>query len=269
MSTQKIGLIGTGNMGAAMVKGWIRADPGMAGRITVADAVSSSARRLAKETGVAIARSNVELVKKSDLVLIAVKPADIESALEDTLELFGRGKILVSVAAGRTILSLETIFPVDVAVFRLMPNVAVEVNAGTICLASGNNVDVQTEEEVSDLFNLVGRVIVLPENLFPAATAIGGSGPGFLALIADAFIDGGIMAGLPAPMAREITMSMLHGASKLLMEQALLPSELRHRVTSPAGTTASGIAHLERAGVRSAIIDAVQMAAGRSSELGK
>ncbi len=268
MSVQRIGLIGSGSMGSAMVKGWVKADPGMAGRITVTDAVASSARRLAQETGVAVATSNLELVENSDLVLMAVKPPDIEHALEGVLEQFGRGKILVSVAAGRTIISLESIFPVDVAIIRLMPNVAVEVNAGAICFASGNNVDPQTEEEVIELFRPLGRVIVLPEKLFDAATAIGGSGPGFIALIADAFIDGGIMAGLPAPVARELTLTMLYGTAKLLMDQGLLPSELRHRVTSPAGTTASGVAQLERDGVRSAIIDAVQIAAGRAKELG-
>lgn len=268
MSVKRIGLIGAGNIGSAMVRGWKKADPGMAERITVADAVPSSARRLAKETGVAVASSNLDLIKNSDLVIIAVKPPDVEAALEGSLEQFGRGKILISVAAGRTVISLESIFPVDVAVFRLMPNVAVEVNAGTICIASGNNVDPQTEEEVFELFRPLGPVIVLQEKLFAAATAIGGSGPGFLALIADAFIDGGIMAGLPAPIARELTVTMLYGTAKLLLDQGLLPSELRHRVTSPAGTTASGIAQLERDGARSAIIDAVQVAAGRANELG-
>jgi len=268
MSIKRIGLIGSGNMGTAMVKGWIKADPGMAARITVTDAISSAARRLAKETGVAVAKSNLELVKNSDLVLIAVKPADVEAALEGTLERFGRGKILISIAAGRTIISLESIFPVNVAVVRLMPNVAVEVNAGTICFASGNNVDPQTEGEVADLFRLLGDVVMLSEKLFAAATAIGGSGPGFVALVVDAFIDGGVMAGLPAPIARELTVAMLHGTSSLLLEESLSSLELRHKVTSPAGTTAAGIAQLERNGVRSAFIEAVQVAAGRANELG-
>lgn len=268
MSIKRIGLIGTGNMGSAMVKGWIKADRAMVERITIADAIPSAAKRLAKETGVAVANSNLELVEGSDLVVIAVKPGDIEHALDGCLEQFGRGKILVSVAAGRTVISLESIFPVDVAVVRLMPNVAAEVNAGTICFASGNNVDPQTEEDVAELFRPLGRVIILTEKLFAAATAISGSGPGFIALFADAFIDGGVMAGLPVPIARELTVTMLYGTAKLLMDQGLLPSELRHRVTSPAGTTASGIAQLERDGARSAIIDAVQVAAGRAKELG-
>jgi len=268
MSTKRIGLIGAGNMGSAMVKGWLKSDPGMVDRITVTDAIPMAAKRLAKETGIAVASSNLKLVKDSDLILMAVKPPDIEKALEGTFEQFGRGKILVSVAAGRTVISLESIFPVEVAVFRLMPNVAVEVNAGTICFASGNNVDPQTEEEVFELFRPLGHVISLDEKLFSAATAIGGSGPGFMALFADAFVDGGVMAGLPVPIARELTVSMMHGTAKLLFEKGILPNELRHIVTSPAGTTASGIAQLERDGARSAIIDAVQVAAGRANELG-
>jgi len=268
MSIKRIGLIGSGNMGSAMVKGWIKADPSMAKRITVTDAAPAAARRLAKEAGVTAAKSTLELVKKSDLVLIAVKPSDVESALEGVLDQFGKGKLLASVAAGRTTVSLETIFPTETAIIRLMPNLAVEVNAGTICIAAGTYVDTKTELEVGELFGLLGQVIPLPEKLFAAATAIGGSGPGFLALIADAFIDGGIMAGLPAHAARELTISMLGGTSKLMFEKGIEPGELRRQVTSPAGTTAAGIARLERGGVRGSIIDAVQAAAGRAGELG-
>jgi pyrroline-5-carboxylate reductase len=206
-------------------------------------------------------------VEASDLVILAVKPQDVEAALADCLSLFGRGKILASVAAGRTITFLETMFTDDVPVFRLMPNVAVEVCAGTIAFAAGHNVDPETEQVVYDLFTPLGRVVPLPEKLFGAATAIGGSGPGFLALIVDAFIDAGMMAGLPASAARELTLSMMHGTAEMLIEGGLAPIDLRRKVTSPAGTTAAGLAQLERDGVRSAIIDAVQAALERANEL--
>lgn len=268
MSIKRIGLIGSGSIGAAFVKGWLRADPGMVSRITVTDAFPAMAEKLASTTGVAVAATNAELVEKSDLVLLAVKPGDIDRALEDSLQQFGRGKILVSVAAGRTLVSLEMLFPVEVAVFRLMPNVAVEVCAGTIAFASGNNVDPETEEKVYELFNPLGRVVPMPEKLFAAATAISGSGPGFMALIVDAFIDAGVMAGLSASMARELTYSMVSGTAKLLIDSGLSPIELRHKVSSPAGTTVAGIAQLERDGTRSAIIDAVQVALERANELG-
>jgi pyrroline-5-carboxylate reductase len=268
MSIDKIGVIGAGNMGGAFVRGWLKADPSMAGRIAVSDAVEFAAERLSRDTGVAKAAGNTELVEQSDLVLLAVKPADVESALAGTLKQFGRGKILVSCVAGRTTASLEVLFPVDVAVARVMPNVAVEVGAGTISFASGSNVDLETEERIIEIFNPLGHVIVLQEKLFAAATAIGGSGPGFLAVIAEAFIDAGVMAGLSSASARELTYSMMAGTSRLLQEAGLSPSELRHKVTSPAGTTAAGIAQLERDGTRSAIIDAVQVTVKRANELG-
>lgn len=267
MNINSIGLIGAGNIGTAFVKGWLKADPAMASRITVADAHRPAAEKLSAEAKVAMAASNPELVEKSDLVLLAVKPDDVEEALKDSIELFAKGKILASVAAGRTIAFLETMFPVDVAVFRLMPNVAVEICAGTIAFAAGSNVDPETENRVYEIFTPLGRVVPLPEKLFSAATAIAGSGPGFLALIVDAFIDAGVMAGLPVGAARELTCSMLAGTAGLLTEGGLAPIELRRRVTSPAGTTASGLAQLERDGVRSAIIDAVQVALERANEL--
>jgi pyrroline-5-carboxylate reductase len=268
MKIGKIGLIGCGNIGSAFVRGWLRHDPAMASRIIVADAREEAAEQLSRETGVAAATGNVDLASRSDLVLIAVKPNDVESAVADTVELFGRGKILASVAAGRTIAFLEALFPEDVPVFRLMPNVAVEVGAGTICFASGSNVDPETEEQVFELFSGLGRVVPMPEKLFAAATAIAGSGPGFMAVIADAFVDAGVMTGLPGAVARELTFSMLYGTAALLIEAGLSPSELRHVVTSPAGTTAAGISQLERDGVRSAIIDSVQVAVNRAVELG-
>ena len=268
MNIGNIGLIGAGNIGSAFVRGWVRADAAMAARLIVADASRFLSERLSEEAGVASTDTNRELVEKCDVVLVAVKPADIETALADCLDLFGMGKILVSLAAGRTTTSLEMLFPVGVPVIRLMPNVAVSVGAGTIVLATGEHVDLETEENVTELLAPLGRIVTLPEKLFPAATAISGSGPGFLALIADGFIDAGVMAGLPGSVSRELTSVMINGVARLLIEEGLSPTELRHRVTSPAGTTAAGLAQLERDGVRAAIIDAIQVAANRANELG-
>jgi pyrroline-5-carboxylate reductase len=268
MKISRIGLIGCGNIGTAFIRGWLRADPSMASHIIVSDAVPQAAEKLGRETGVATATDNAGLVEQADLVLLAVKPGDIEAALEPAAPLFGKGKVLVSVAAGRTIAYLEALFPVEVPVFRIMPNVAVEVGAGTICFAAGTNVDPETEEKVYELFTALGRVVPLPERLFGAATAVSGSGPGFMALIVDAFIDAGVMAGLPGGVAQELTNHMLEGTASLLIEAGLSASELRQKVTSPAGTTAAGLSQLERGGVRSAIIDSVQAAVDRAHELG-
>lgn len=268
MKINRIGVIGAGNMGSAFVRGWLRADPSMNSRIMVSDASAAAAERLSRDTGVGLAATNAELVEQAGLVLLAVKPADVEAALGDAIPRFSEGKVLVSCVAGRTTASLEVLFSSAVPVFRLMPNVAVEVCAGTISFASGSNADPDTRQEVKQIFSLLGNVISMQEKLFAAATAIGGSGPGFLALIVDAFVDAGIMAGLPSAEARELTYSMMSGTAKLLLEAGLSPGELRHKVTSPAGTTAAGLAQLERDGARSAIIDAVQVTVKRANELG-
>lgn len=268
MKFANIGLIGAGNIGSAFVRGWTRADDAMVGRIRVADVSRFLAERLGEETGVAVADSNEQLVEQSDVVLLAVKPYDIDGVLEEVAGQFGMGKVLISLAAGRTTTSLEMLFPVGVPVIRLMPNVAVAVGAGTVVFASGDNVDLETEEKIIELLSPLGRVVTLPESLFSAATAISGSGPGFIALIADAFVDAGVMAGLPGNVARDLTAAMINGTASMMIEGGLSPTELRHKVTSPAGTTAAGLAQMERDGVRSAIIDAIQVAVSRADELG-
>lgn len=268
MSLASIGVLGSGSIGSAFVRGWVRSDPALAARITVADVLTPAAETLAGETGAAVAAGNNELAEKSELVLLAVKPADVATTLAGISSSFGAGKVLASVAAGVTIESLENLLPEGTPVIRLMPNLAIETGAGTICFTAGTHVSGEVETGARELLGRLGQVVTLPEKLFAAATAIAGSGPGFVALIVDAFMDAGVMAGLKAADARELTASMLEGTARLLAETGISPEELRRRVTSPAGTTAAGLAELERRGVRAAIIDAVRASVQRAEELG-
>jgi pyrroline-5-carboxylate reductase len=263
-----LGLIGAGNMASAMVDGWVRADPARASRILVSDRGSGRAARLAESRGVGVAASNRELVERSEIVVMAVKPIDVERVLREVSGLITPERSVLSVAAGVSTTTLETIVDEDVPVFRCMPNVGVRVCAGTLAFAEGRFAGTDAEPRVLEWLEQLGTVVRLEERLFDAATALAGSGPAFLGLIVEAFEDAGIVSGLSAAKARELIVSTMVGTAGLLDEFGMSCSDLRRTVTSPGGTAAAGLAQMERAGVRSGIIDGVLAAMRRASELG-
>ena len=266
--TTILGSIGAGNMAGAMVEGWLRADPALGERILVTDRGSGRAARLAERLGVQHVADNGELVRRADVVLIAVKPIDVERVLRDASELIDAGTAVVSVAAGVATTTLENVLEQGVPLFRCMPNVGVKVGAGTLCFASGPFTGTEAESRVLGWLGQIGTVVTLEERLFDAATALAGSGPAFLGLVIEAFEDAGIVSGLTHAKSRQLILSTVLGTATLLDEHDLACSDLRRMVTSPGGTAAAGLAALERAGVRGAIIDGVVAAMRRAAELG-
>jgi len=251
-----------------MIEGFVRADPARAGRILATDRGSGKAARLAEERGIVHVPSNEELIDRSDVVLLCVKPIDVERVLREVSDLITPQKAIASVAAGVGTATLETILDVDAPVFRFMPNVGVRVGAGTLAFSSGRFTNTAAEEAVLACFSLLGEVVPLEERLFDAATALSGSGPAFLGLIVEAFEDAGIVAGLTHESARRLILSTVGGTAALLTEEDIACADLRRMVTSPGGTAAAGLAEMERRGVRGAIIDGVSAARRRAGELG-
>jgi pyrroline-5-carboxylate reductase len=267
-TTATLGLIGAGNMASAMVRGWVRADPGMSARILVTDRGSGRAARLAGEYGVRHVEDNAELVRAADIVVLSVKPIDVERVLRDVSDAVTPRKAIASVAAGVRTSTLETILDVDAPVFRFMPNVGVQVGQGTLAYSAGRFIHTEAEEAVLAAFGLLGEVVPLEERQFDAATALSGSGPAFLGLIVEAFEDAGIVSGLSYADSRRLILSTITGTAGLLRDEDVPCSVLRRMVTSPGGTAAAGLAEMERQGVRGAIIDGVVAAMRRAGELG-
>jgi len=268
----RIGMIGLGNMASAMVAGWVRADPSIAARIHLTDHGSGRARALAEEVGSeqgspVVHADNRALVEAVDVVLLCVKPIDIEDVLREVSDLVEAHHVVGSVAAGVQTATMENLLDDDVPVIRLMPNVPVRVNAGTLVYALGR----ATSDKVGpslELFELLGTCVELQERLFDAATALSGSGPAFFGLVVEAFEDAAIVAGLSAAIGRELAVTTMVGTAQMLVVEGLSCSELRRMVTSPGGTAATGLAQMERGGVRGAIIDTVVAARDRARELG-
>ena len=205
--------------------------------------------------------------EKADGVVVAVKPDDVAAACA-AIAGAGCGRVL-SIAAGVTIERLEAALGHGIPVVRAMPNTPALVGAGAAAIAPGSSADDDDLAWAESILAAVGIVVRVPETLLDAVTGLSGSGPAYVFLVAEALIDAGVLAGLPRGVSVALANQTLLGAARLLTETGDGPEALRAAVTSPGGTTASGLRALESAGVRAAFVDAVMAATERSRELGR
>ena len=257
-----VGLVGAGAMGRALLAGLVRGRPHWGARCRVADAVPEAAAAGAAEVGGAVA--TVAEAGACDLVVLAVKPKDVPAALAGIAAVLRPDALLLSVAAGWDLGRLRAHVPHG-GLVRTMPNLAVRDGAGLVALAT-EGLPEGREDDLGPALAPLGEVVPLPESLFAAATALAGSGPGLVALIAEAMEEGGVAAGLSRDQARAMTRAVLAGTAALLAD-GTDPAVLRQRVSSPAGTTVAGVAVLERGAVRAHVAEAVLAAARRAGEL--
>jgi pyrroline-5-carboxylate reductase len=253
-----VGLVGAGNMAAALARGWSAAESGP-DQLVVSDLDAERAKRLAEETRGRAAGSNAELAELSDVVVLATKPAALKSVAEEMrVTVADRGLPVVSILGATPLASVERAFGPGTAVLRFMPNVAAEVRAGTFCYAPGEALDERTERSLLDLFGLLGEIVPVEERLMDAATAIAGCGPAFFALVAESLVDAGVKEGLDARQAARLAMTTMGGTAELMRKRGGDAVGLRRAVTSPGGVTAAGLAALEGYGVRAAFGAAVE-----------
>ncbi len=236
-----VGFAGSGSMAAAMARGW-GAD---AGPLLFTDSGSGRATELATELG-GEAVGNGELAERADLVVLAVKPAALDSV---AAELAGT-KAVMSLLGATPLERIAAAFPGAEDVCRVMPNVAVEVRRGVLCVAGGISADAR------GLLQMLGHVVELPDEDFDAATAIMGCAPAYLALAVEALADAGVEAGLGEELARELVVETTGGTAELLRERH--PHDVRRAVASPGGSTEAGLEALDREGARAAFEAAVR-----------
>lgn len=258
-----IGLIGAGAMGCALAAGLVRGRPELGDRLRIADSVPVAVAAAVEDVGGHPATAAEAAA--ADVVCVAVKPADMAAALESVRSALSPGAVVLSVAAGWDLDGLAAALP-GAGLVRAMPNLAVRHGAGLVAVAYRGIPD-DRREVLGALLEPLGTVVELPEKLFPAATALAGSGPGFVALVAEALEDGAVAAGLPRAQARTMAAGVIAGTGALLADGGD-PAALRQRVSSPAGTTIAGLRVLERGAVRAHVADAVVAAAERAGELG-
>ena len=260
---QSIGLIGSGAMGRAMLAGLLLGTDADDVAVIVADAVPAAAAAGVGESGGRV--GSAAEAAACELVVLAVKPKDAADALAALAPHAGVDTTVVSVVAGWDTARLAAAAP-TVCIVRTMPNLAVRFGAGLVAVAA-DGLDPARGAQLIARLDRLGEVVALPESLFPAATALAGSGPGFLALIVEAFEDGGVASGLTRDQSRAMARAVLAGTAALLADGDVDPAQLRQQVSSPGGTTIAGLMVLERGSVRAHVADAIVAAARRAAEL--
>lgn len=265
---KKIGFIGGGAMAEAIIKGLING--GMEpGGIYVSDKSPERLSYLQKTLGLSVTGDNEVVVNNSEIIILAVKPQNLREAVESFAAVFTPDKVLVSILAGISTEAIESLLPSGSRVIRTVPNTPALVGCGATVLTAGRGVGEEDLEEASAIFRSVGSVAVLPEKLLNAVTGLSGSGPAYIYLIIEALADGGVLAGLSRDMAIKLAVETVKGAAQMVEDTGKHPGQLKDMVTSPAGTTISGLLEMEKAGVRGIIMETVLTAARRAEYLAK
>lgn len=268
--SKKLSLIGGGVMGEGILACLLQENIYLPQEMLISDPSASRRQFLAETYQVRVTGDNQEAIQDSDTVLLAIKPQILAKVLAE-LDLDARKTplpLIISILAGVSIERLEKAFP-HYPVIRAMPNTPATVGAGITAIAPGQLVTTKHLQTATNLLQAIGKVVELPENLLDGVTGLSGSGPAYVALMVEALTDGGVATGLPRAIAAELALQTVLGTAKLLEIQQLHPALLKDKVTSPGGTTIAAVAELEKAGFRSALIEAVKAAANRSRALGE
>eukprot|EP00730_Choanoeca_flexa_P011647 TRINITY_DN27393_c0_g1_i1.p1 TRINITY_DN27393_c0_g1~~TRINITY_DN27393_c0_g1_i1.p1 ORF type:complete len:277 (+),score=79.86 TRINITY_DN27393_c0_g1_i1:55-831(+) len=255
-------------MAQALVKGMIQGFVTPAQNICAHDVVKA-ARDIMADIGVKVQENCNDVVSNADVIVLAVKPNDIHDVLKDIKSGLGTKKLLVSIAAGVKIATIEKQLHSHARVIRVMPNTPALVREGASAIAAGSDATKDDIETVLEMMNAVGTCVSVKESQMDAVTGLSGSGPAYGFLMIEAMADGGVLAGLPRKTAQTLAAQTLLGAAKMVLETGLQPGELKDQVTSPAGTTIAGVHALETSAFRGTVMAAVKAAADRAHELGK
>lgn len=264
---KKLGFIGAGKMAEALLKGIISQEIFASQQIHISDIKEERLIELKDSYGVQITEDNQELVKESDIVVLAVKPNIITDVLAEVADNFTDKQVIYSIAAGVELESIETRLSSQTAVFRLMPNTPALIGEGAIAYSPGSYCQTEDEELLKEIFTAAGSVTKVKEELMDAVTGLSGSGPAYVYLIIEALIDAGVNVGLAREKARELVLQTLIGATKTVAETGEHPAQLKDMVTSPGGTTIAALESLEDDGLRSALFQAVKTATNKSKQL--
>ncbi|HEY9245598.1 MAG TPA: pyrroline-5-carboxylate reductase [Candidatus Methanoperedens sp.] len=265
---KKIGFIGTGKMGEALIKGMLHAGLVQPSGIYASDADLLKLQSLEKEYKINISSNNCESASNSDILIIAVKPQIVPEVLKE-ITFSIKNQLIISIAAGVMIETLENALPEGAKVIRVMPNIAATVKEAASAICLGSAVSKEDASLASEIFNAIGKSVILPERLMDAVTGLSGSGPAYIFMVIEALADGGVHEGLDRNTAKLLAAQTVLGAAKMVLANSTHTGELKDMVASPGGTTIRGLRVMEERGVRVAMMNAVIAACERSKELGK
>ena len=262
------GFLGAGRMATALAGGMVKAKIITPRALVASDVFPAAAKAFSKATGGKSLKKNYEVLQKADVIVIAVKPHQVEELLAELANAATAKHLFISIAAGVTIAQLEAALGGKARVIRVMPNTPALVGEGAAGFARGSRATAADAKLAARMLGAVGLAVEVPERLINAVTGLSGSGPAYGFQIIEALSDGGVAAGLPRELSTQLAAQTMLGAAKMVLETGEHPGTLKDRVASPGGTTIEGLHEMEAAGVRSALINAVRAAADKADALG-
>jgi pyrroline-5-carboxylate reductase len=269
LSGKVVGIIGTGNMGEVLIRGLIQSGKVKKSDILASDMSQDRLKYISETYAIRTTSSNVELVEKASIIIIAVKPQNIDDLLEELSHSSHEEHLFISIAAGVTAEKLAAKMHHKSGIIRVMPNAPASVLAGIAALYPGRNVSPADLQRAVSIFECVGRAVVIRnEALMDVVTGLSGSGPAFVFLMIESLSDAGVQLGISRKESSLLAAQTVFGAAKMLIETGRHPSELKDIVATPGGTTFAGLKMLEKGNFRSTVMDAVEAATARSRELG-
>jgi len=267
---KKIGIIGGGQMAEALIKGFLKKNLFSSENILVSEPVEERRKYLEKSYKINTTESNVEVVKKNELILLAVKPQVMKKVLEEIAPYINTEKhLILTIAAGIPINFYEKILPPQTKVIRIMPNTCALVHQAISGISKGSFATDEDLKIAETIFSAIGETVLVEENLMDAITSLSGSGPAYVALFIEALIDGGVRTGLPRYIAEKLVLQTVFGTAKLMLETGKNPYEVKSMVTSPAGTTITAMQEFYEKGLPGIIISGIYKAYLRAKELSK
>jgi pyrroline-5-carboxylate reductase len=264
-----VGFVGTGNMGEALIRGLLHGHLCRPEQIICSDARPDRLKAVRETYGIRGTSHNTEVVKQSDIVILAVKPQIMRQVVDEIAKYLDLSKLVISIAAGVPLETIESSAKKELKLVRVMPNICVSVREGASAITAGKHALKEDLMFAKTIFDSVGKSLFIEENLLDAVTGLSGSGPAYIFLIIDAMADAGVKVGLSRGDALILASQTVLGAAKMLIETGEHPGKLKDMVTSPGGTAIAGLHTLEQGGLRTTLINAVEVATERSKALGE
>jgi pyrroline-5-carboxylate reductase len=264
----RVGFLGAGRMATALAKGLVAAGFTSADAILASDPLAAGRDSFAKTSGCRSTASNLDVVRGADVLVLAVKPGHVAEVLAEISGDVQSRHLVISIAAGVPLRTIAAALGSQARLARVMPNTPCLVGAGASAYALGGGATAGDGTLVSRLLSTVGIAVELPEAMLDAVTGLSGSGPAYVYQVIEALSDGGVLMGLPRDVATRLASQTVLGAAQMVIQTGDAPAVLKDAVASPGGTTIAGLHALETAGLRAALMNAVQAATLRSRELG-
>lgn len=266
---KKIGFIGSGNMGGAMIGGIIKAALTKKENIYVSDINEASLERVKETYGVNVTTDNAQLASVCDILILAVKPFLYPVVIAGIKDVVKQDVIIVVIAAGQSSKVVQDLFGRDIKIVKTMPNTPALVGEGMAAIAPCKNVTKEETAEIVEIFNSFGKSEIVAEHLMDAVTAVSGSSPAYVYMFIEAMADAAVVEGMPRDAAYKFAAQAVLGSAQMVLETGKHPGELKDMVCSPGGTTIAAVAKLEETGFRNSVMQAMKACADKSREMSK